>query len=340
MQTQLWQPLEGQDQGSVLCRLCAHGCRLKKGAKGLCGVRANVNGELVSVVRDVVTAVNLDPVEKKPLYHFLPGSRTFSIGSAGCNFSCKFCQNSAIAHIPADGLIPGRRTTPQDLVVLAQENRARSMAFTYNEPTVFFELVYETASLATAQGMHSLLVTNGYMSQDCLTALSRCIQAANVDLKAFSDSFYRQYCGARLQPVLDNLKAIRAMGWWLEVTTLVIPGLNDSADELKAAASFIRQELGAHTPWHISGFHGAHRMADHPSTPLAKLEEAWTIGRDEGLHFVYIGNAQSALGSNTFCPQCGDLVIERRSYNIRSLMQAGAPGACPSCHAALPGVWS
>ena len=161
-----------------------------------------------------------------------------------------------------------------------------------------------------------------------------------VDLKSFRDDFYRKYCGARLQPVLDNLKTIKKMGWWLEVTTLIIPGVNDSAAELKEAAAFIHQELGAHTPWHLSAFHGAHQMADHPSTPLSKLEEAWSIGRQEGLHFVYIGNALSAMGSNTFCPECGILVIERQGYSVTMHMQAGAPGVCPSCHTTLPGVWT
>ena len=340
MQALLWHALDGVHKGSVQCRLCAHGCRLKKGDKGLCGVRANVNGSMVTLVGDVVTAINLDPVEKKPLYHFLPGTKTFSIGSAGCNFTCKFCQNSNIAHIPPSGIVPGKRAAPEDLMVLAQAKHARSMAFTYNEPTVFFEMAYETAGLAPPRGIRCLLVTNGYMSEDCLLALSRRVCAANVDLKSFRDSFYRQYCGARLQPVLDNLKTMRKLGWWLEVTTLVIPGVNDSAAELKEAAAFIHHELGAHTPWHLSAFHGAHQMADHPSTPLSKLEEAWSIGRQEGLHFVYIGNTLSAMGSNTFCPQCGIMVIERQGYSVNMHMQAGAPGVCPSCHTTLPGVWT
>lgn len=340
MQALLWHALDGAHKGSVQCRLCAHGCRLKKGGKGLCGVRANINGNMVTLVGDVVTAINLDPMEKKPLYHFLPGTKTFSIGSAGCNFTCKFCQNSNIAHIPPSGIVPGKRAAPEDLVVLAQAKHVRSMAFTYNEPTVFFELAYETAGLATPRDIRCVLVTNGYMSEDCLLALSRRVCAANVDLKSFSDGFYRQYCGARLQPVLDNLKAMRKLGWWLEVTTLIIPGVNDSTAELKEAAAFIHHELGAHTPWHLSAFHGAHLMADHPSTPLSKLEEAWKIGRQEGLHFVYIGNALSAMGSNTFCPQCGIMVIERQGYSVNMHTQKGAPGVCPSCQTTLPGVWT
>lgn len=329
----LW---DSQPDGSVVCRLCAHRCRLQKGAKGICGVRVNVRGELSSLVSRVVTAVGMDPVEKKPLYHFLPGTKIFSIGSAGCNFSCRFCQNSNIAHVPDDGIVPGKRVAPDDLVSLALSNKARSLAFTYNEPTVFFELAYETAGLAKLKNMRSVLVTNGYMSQDCLMAFSRCISAANVDLKSFSDAFYRKYCGARLQPVLDNLKTIKKLGWWLEVTTLVIPGVNDSDAELAELAAFIRDELGPDTPWHVSGFHGAHLMANHPSTPVATLEEAWRIGREAGLDHVYIGNVRSALGNNTFCPKCGTVVVERRGFEIR---QMGAAGQCPSCGAQIPGVW-
>lgn len=333
MRALLWDTLR---DGEVRCRLCAHACRLKKGGRGLCGVRANAGGELISLVGDVLTSAQLDPVEKKPLYHFLPGSRTFSVGSAGCNFRCRFCQNHAIARVPSSGVVPGRRARAEEVVRLAQERQARSLAFTYNEPTVFFEMVYEASGLARAANLRALLVSNGFMSGDCLTALSRRIDAANVDLKAFRDDFYREYCGGRLQPVLDNLKAIKALGWWLEVTTLVIPGVNDSAGELGAIAAFIRDELGADTPWHLSAFHGAYQMAQHPSTPLATLERGWGIGREAGLNFVYMGNVRSAVGGNTFCPACGALAMERRGFEVRLL---GAAGICPSCKSHLPGVW-
>ncbi|MBQ9452275.1 MAG: AmmeMemoRadiSam system radical SAM enzyme [Desulfovibrio sp.] len=334
MQAMLWSP---NADGSVSCRLCVHRCRVRKGGKGRCGVRVNLKGGLVSLVNEVVTAVGMDPVEKKPLYHFLPGTKIFSVGSAGCNFHCRFCQNSNISQVPESGVVPGRRVTPEDLVSLAVTNRARSLAFTYNEPTVFFELVYQTARQAKEKGLPSVLVSNGFMSADCLRALHASISAANIDLKGFSDEFYRSYCGGRLQPVLDNLKAIKAMGWWLEVTTLVIPGVNDTIDELKGVATFIHDELGADTPWHISAFHGAYRMADYPATPLPKLEEAWRIGRESGLHYVYIGNVRSAVGSTTFCSQCGAAVIRREGFEARV---SGALGECPSCGTVLPGIWT
>ena len=334
MQALLW---EGRPDKSVVCRLCAQACRLKPGEKGLCGVRVNRDGGMVTLVGDVVTSVSLDPMEKKPLYHFLPGTRTFSAGSAGCNFSCRFCQNDGISQLPAEGRIPGKRAMPEDLVALAREYGTPSMAFTYNEPTVFFELVYATAGLAVDRGLRCLLVSNGFMSQDCLRALEHRICAANIDIKSFSDRFYRHYCHARLQPVLDSCKRIKEMGWWLEVTTLVIPGVNDSPDELGRLAAFIHDELGPDTPWHISGFHGAYLMADHPSTPLATLEQAWRLGRQTGLNYVYIGNAASAVGANTFCPHCGALVVERAGYAVRL---HGRNGLCPACGAHLAGVWS
>lgn len=332
MRAMLW---EREGDNKISCRLCAHACRLPEGAHGRCGVRVNVRGELISLVGDVVTAAQLDPVEKKPLYHFLPGTKTFSVGSAGCNFRCRFCQNHQIAHVRPDSTIPGKRATPDTLCRLAAR-QARSMAFTYNEPTVFFEQVYETAGLAQAHGLKVILVSNGFMSEDFLLPLSRRVNAANIDLKGFSDEFYHTYCGGRLQPVLDNLKAIRKLGWWLEVTTLIIPGINDSADELRALACFIRDELGADTPWHVTGFHGAARMATHPATPLFQLEDVWRLGREQGLNHVYIGNAASILGGTTLCPSCGAALIERRGYQTRV---RGTAGICPSCKTEIPGVW-
>lgn len=329
----LW---EAQPDNSIKCQLCAHGCHIKQGGNGICGVRVNHRGKMVTLVGDVVTAVQLDPVEKKPLYHFLPGTKTFSIGSAGCNFHCRFCQNSEIAHVHPRSRLAGRRFTPETIVRLAQENKAPSIAFTYNEPTVFFEQIYAAAGLAKANGLKTLLVSNGFMSDGFLQSLSKRIDAINVDLKGFSDSFYHKYCGGRLQPVLDNLKTIHKMGWWLEVTTLLIPGVNDSADEMAAMADFIIHELGCDTPWHLSAFHGAAEMINHPSTPLAKLEEAWRIGRDAGLNYVYIGNVQSPLGSNTLCPSCGENLIERRGYRARLHFR---DGTCPKCGALIAGVW-
>lgn len=332
MQAMLWSP-EGN---KVHCQLCAHDCKLADGASGVCGVRVNVRGKLVSLIGDIVTAINMDPVEKKPLYHFLPGTKTFSIGGAGCNFRCFFCQNYDIAHVNKDSVLPGRRLTAETLARLADQNKAQSVAFTYNEPTMFFEQTYSMAGLVKAQGMKTILVSNGYMSPAYLQSMSKRIDAANIDLKSFSDEFYRKFCRSRLQPVLDNLKRIRDMDWWLEVTTLVIPGVNDTPEEIGKAAEFIKNELGAETPWHLSAFHGAAHMANHPSTPSYRLEEAWKIGTQAGLKYVYLGNTQSNVGSSTYCPDCGTVLIERRGYKVGRRTRNGV---CPTCHAEIPGVW-
>ena len=333
MPTMLWDSPTGSD---VVCHLCAHSCRLKKGDTGRCGVRANKGGQMVSMVTDVVSSAQMDPVEKKPLYHFLPGSKTFSIGSVGCNFHCKFCQNHRISRVSGSGVMPGKRVTPEGLLQVATKNKARSLAFTYNEPTTFFELVYATAGLAKLEELPVILVTNGFMSGECLTGLHNRVHAANVDLKSFSDAFYRNYCGGRLKPVLDNLKAVKGMGWWLEVTTLVIPKVNDSENELRDCAKFIHDELGPDTPWHLSAFHGAFEMIDHPATSLSQLETAWRIGKEAGLHHVYIGNVASAMGGNTFCPGCGALVIERQGWQTKI---HGRGGVCPKCGIVVAGVW-
>lgn len=334
VQSMLW---ESAANGDVHCLLCAHDCRIKAGGTGVCGVRANYRGKLISLVSDIITGLNMDPVEKKPLYHFLPGTRTFSVGGAGCNFRCFFCQNSDIAHVNKDSVLPGRRLTPETIARLASQNRAPSVAFTYNEPTLFFEQSYAAAGLAKGHGLKTILVSNGFMSEAYLQSMRKRIDAANIDLKSFSDDFYRKFCRGRLQPVLDNLKRIREAGWWLEVTTLLIPGVNDSEEEVGQCARFICNELGREVPWHITAFHGACHMENHPSTPLFKLEEAWNIGQSEGLAHVYIGNAQSMIGSNTVCPDCGTILVERRGWQVRSNI---SDGKCPSCQREIAGVWN
>ena len=336
MPAAFWTALPRQ---AVRCRLCAHFCHLDAGQRGRCGVRVNENGTLISLVEDVVTGVAMDPVEKKPLYHVLPGSLTFSVGSAGCNFSCRFCQNHHISRTPADsGQLPGQHASPAQLVEMAVAQGAASVAFTYNEPTVFLELLRPTAALAAERGLPSLLVTNGFMSQDCLRALGPLVRAANVDLKGFSEEFYARWCGGRLHVVLDNLRRMKACGWWLEITTLIIPGINDSRDELRQLARFICQELGPETPWHLSAFHGAYRMRMHPSTPPSLLESCRELGCTEGLRFVYVGNVPDTESRHTVCPHCGAVCIRRDGRRVQCL--GTTAGQCPACGHALPGIWS
>ena len=334
MLAKLWDALP---EGKVRCDLCCHHCVIAPGNKGLCGVRVNVHGKLHTLVGDTVAAAHLDPVEKKPLYHYRPGSKTFSLGTVGCNFACAFCQNHNISRLPADaGQVGGTQTTPDILARKADDMGARSIAFTYNEPTVFFELMWETAGAAMALGLECIMVSNGYMSQDCLSALYRRIRAANIDLKSFREEFYRSRCKARLAPVLDNLKSMTQAGWWVEVTTLLIPGCNDSPEELRDIAAFIHDELGPHVPWHISRFHGAYRMQSWPATSPAALEKAWQIGREQGLHYVYVGNMGGGVGTTTFCPSCGATCVTRSGFSSKTLLKGGA---CPGCGQNIHGIW-
>ena len=330
-----WSPLS---DSKVQCVLCHHQCAIEPGKTGLCGVRVNISGKLHTLVGDKVAAMHLDPVEKKPLYHYRPGSTTFSLGTVGCNFACDFCQNYAISRAPIDtGHVGGTPVAPVPIATEAEKRGARSIAFTYNEPTVFFELMYATAGAALARGLECIMVTNGYQSLECLSSLCRRIRAVNVDIKSFREEFYRTRCKARLAPVLENVKTMVDLGWWTEITTLVIPGCNDSDDELRDIARFIRNELGAHVPWHLSRFFGAYRMPAHPETPVASLQRAWHIGRQEGLDFVYVGNVNAGLGNNTLCPSCGALCLERSGYHTENRLRGGA---CPACGTRIPGVWA
>ena len=305
-------------------------------------------GGLVTLVYGLPAAVNVDPVEKKPLYHFLPGTRTFSLGTMGCNMSCTFCQNASLSQPPRlGGRITGHSASPADLVAAALESGCKSLSYTYSEPTIFFELVEDTARLARAKGLKNILVTNGFMSPDCLEAFGPdspdskagpgLIQAANVDLKAFSEGFYQERCGARLAPVLDNLKHMRALGWWIEVTTLLIPGLNDGPDELADMAHFIAQDLGQDTPWHLSRFHPDYKLTDRPVTPHETLLAAREAGRAAGLRHVYIGNASGPGFGDTLCPACRAVVLGREGFRTEDSGMAN--GNCAACGAALPGVW-
>lgn len=317
------------------CRLCARYCLLAAGESGKCGVRQNRDGELCTRCAGEVAAVQLDPVEKKPLYHFLPGSLTFSLGSFGCNFSCDFCQNSEISQYNPRWRGGGRAATPAGLVRAAEESGAASLSYTYNEPTVFYELLRPTAALARERGLHNVMVSNAFLSSEAFAGLDGLIDAANFDLKSFSDSFYQNYCGARLKPVLQTIeRAVRA-GWWVELTTLLIAGLNDDASELEALAAHIRRELGPDVPWHVSRFRPAYRMTDRPATPPASIERALEAGVKAGLKYVYAGNMPGHGAESTFCPHCGTRLIGRSGYDA----QTGFSGACPECNSNIAGFW-
>ncbi len=335
MEAYLYEPLS---ENRVRCHLCQHRCVISEGQRGICAVRENRGGTLEALVFGKVIARHVDPIEKKPLFHFLPGSLSYSIATVGCNFKCRFCQNADIAQLPADrwGLIVGDEVTPQEIVADACRQRCASIAFTYTEPTVFFELAYETARLARGEGIRSVFVSNGYMTAEAVEMIAPYLDAANVDLKAFSDETYRHYCGARLAPVKETLREMKSRGIFLEVTTLIVPGMNDDPDELRRLASFIAADLGPETPWHISRFHPTFRLTDRPPTPLESLLEARRIGLDAGLRYVYTGNVPGEEGEGTYCYQCGELLVDRIGFFIRRNRIEN--GRCPACGATVDGV--
>jgi pyruvate formate lyase activating enzyme len=334
MEALLYARLEEDD---VRCRLCSHYCRISNGRRGLCRVRENRGGRLESLVYGRVIASHVDPIEKKPIFHLFPGSRSFSIATVGCNFKCRFCQNADIAQLPEErgGLILGDRWTPEAVVKEALRSGSKSIAYTYTEPTVFFEFALDCARLAKEKGLLNIFVTNGYLSEDALEMVAPFLDAANVDLKAFSDDFYRHMCGARLEPVKTTLKKMAAKGIWVEVTTLIIPGANDGADELSALAAFIADALGADTPWHVSRFHPTYHLRDRSVTPVETLQHTRRIGMAAGLRYVYIGNVPGSEGENTICPSCGNIVVNRYHYNVRQNLIDG--NHCAYCHETIAG---
>ncbi|MBN1614388.1 MAG: AmmeMemoRadiSam system radical SAM enzyme [Deltaproteobacteria bacterium] len=329
----LYEKMEGAD---VRCRLCAHRCRIKPGKRGTCGVRENRNGTLYSLVYGMVIAQNVDPIEKKPVFHLYPGSRSFSIATPGCNFCCSFCQNHDISQMPREtGRIVGRKTAPEEIVEQALKTGCRTIAYTYTEPTIYFEFAYDTARIAKEKGLKNVFVTNGFMTAEALETIAPCLDAANTDLKAMSDDFYRKQCGARLQPVLDSLRRMKDLGIWVEVTTLLIPTLNDSDGELRQIAEFIHG-LGPETPWHISRYHPQYKMTAPPPTPSAAIHRAARIGAESRLRYVYSGNIPGDEGEKTFCGNCGELLIDRYGFHIEAIHLKGT--ACPRCGTPLDGI--
>ncbi|HEX5589117.1 MAG TPA: AmmeMemoRadiSam system radical SAM enzyme [Candidatus Limnocylindrales bacterium] len=328
---------ESLPEGSVRCAVCAHRCLVRPGRRGICGVRENVGGELRCHAYGAVAAVGLDPIEKKPLFHVDPGSLSYSIATTGCPFHCRFCQNWEIAQAPRLGLdLPADPMTPGAIVDAALRSGARSIACTYVEPTVFLEYALDIGRIARAAGMRNLFITDGYATPEAVGLLATVLDAANVDLKSFDDAFYRRLCGARLGHVLEAIEAMRDAGIWLEITTLVIPGWNDSDAELRALASWLVANVGVTTPWHVSRFFPAHRMLDVPPTPAATLLRAAQIGRAAGLRHVYVGNAPQLGLEDTHCAGCDRLLIERQGYRTRSLLTDG--GECPRCGRPLEGI--
>ena len=331
---------EKKEGNKVLCLACSQRCILKEDEYGKCGVRINKNGKLYLTVYGKVSAYHVDPVEKKPLYHFLPGTYTFSIGTVGCNFTCKFCQNWEISQFPQTHgyRVFGYDMPPEEVVRLAKLYRCESISYTYNEPIIFAEYAYDVMKLAKEEGLLNVFVSSGYETEYALDILAEYLSAMNIDLKSFSDKFYREVCGARLKGVLKGIEQAYKKGIWIEITTLIIPGLNDSEEEIRDIARFIAS-LSKDIPWHISRFFPAYLMTDRPPTPPHKLMKAYQIGKEEGLKYVYIGNYPSPEHMATYCPSCNFKVIDRAGYLGETVINHLRNGRCPSCNASVAGVW-
>ena len=324
----LYKKLKG---GRVQCRNCAHYCLILPGKKGICGVRENQGGKLYTLNYGKIIALNIDPIEKKPLFHFLPGSYSLSTAAVGCNFKCFSCQNHDISQMPRlTGKVEGKDISPEEIVKVTLKNQLPSISYTYTEPAIFSEFAIDTMKMAKKQGIKNVWVSNGFWSKELFDLISPYLDAANIDLKGFSGEFYIKYCGGKLQPVLDNLKRLKKRKIWVEVTTLVIPGLSDSEKMFQNIARFIKNKLGAETPWHITKFSGAisWKLQDLSETPVETLENAYKIGKETGLKYVYTGNVPGIPSEDTFCPKCSALMIDRTAYRVSRYDKEGKCAKC------------
>lgn len=343
MQAKMWV----RSENTAVCRLCPHFCRLSsENPLGKCNVRYFKDGAVFSLVDTHLAAVNVDPVEKKPLYHFRPGTRALSVGSCGCNLHCAWCQNhSLITAAQSDRVfvsdyeklkpLMGQPYKAEDLIAFAKKNGIENFAYTYNEPTVFFEQALTLAELARREGIQNIFVSNGFFSKFAFDGLKNYIQAFNIDIKAFSESTYETYCKASLKPVLDTCVRIKEAGLHLEVTTLLIPGLNDGRDELCSLARFIAESLGRDTVWHISAFHPDYEMRDRPAASVQTLDKAFEIGKELGIEYIYYGNVPKE--NDTLCPDCRAVLVRRQGYFVS--VSDGFKGKCPQCGREIAGIW-
>lgn len=322
---------EGKER--IICLLCRHYCKLKEGQTGICGVNKNVKGELKTLVYGHPVAINLDPIEKKPIYHMLPGSTALSFGTVGCNFRCPFCQNWDISQ--ETKINESIEVSPQKMVDMAMENGASSIAYTYNEPTIFYPYAKDIGVTAKEKGLKNIFVSNGFESPEVIKDMAGWLDAANIDLKSWNEEYYKKVLKGGLEAVKDTLRLMVKEGIWIEVTTLLIEGENDSDQDLKEMAEFIANDLGKHVPWHLSAFHPDYKMMDHERTKLETLQRAKEIGKKAGLYYIYMGNVP--VHGDTHCPDCGELLIDRTGYSV--IVNKLQEGHCPKCHRMIEGVW-
>jgi len=322
---------------AVHCRLCPRECTVAEVERGYCGVRENRGGDYKTLVYGALCSINIDPIEKKPLFHYLPTTTALSVATAGCNMECKFCQNWRISQYRPEQ-VDSLALPPENLVRVARTRGVPTLAFTYSEPVVFYEYMHDTAALGRKQGVGSVMISNGYILADPMRELCRHLTAVKIDLKAFTEAFYRDQCAGHLKPVLDTLEVLAAVGIHTEVVVLVIPTLNDSSDEIRRMAKWLLDHMGPDVPLHFSRFHPTYRLNNLPPTPIATLDRARKIAMDAGLHFVYVGNVPFHEGEHTYCPGCGKVVIKRVGY--RTDVSNLKDGACRACGRKIPGVWS
>lgn len=329
---------ENEKSTTVQCFTCAHRCTIPEGKRGICGVMENRNGVLYSLVYGKVIALHIDPIEKKPLFHFYPGTSALSLATVGCNFRCLNCQNADISQMPRDQHhIRGEEISPEGIIDAAKKAQCPIISYTYTEPAIYFDYAYDICVLAEKVGIKNTFVTNGYFTEESVRLVAPVLHGANIDLKSFRDETYRRVCGAKLKPVLDTIQLMKTLGIWIEITTLIIPGINDSESELKEIAQFI-YSLDPGIPWHVTRFYPHYKMMDRPPTPIETMRHAREIGMEVGLKFVYTGNIPGEQGENTFCPHCKTLLIERWGFQIQKYQIK--ENTCANCGTRIEGMWT
>lgn len=320
----------------VNCSLCPHNCIIKPDSFGNCGARKNIGGTLYSRVYAKPVSMAIDPIEKKPLYHFLPGSTSLSIGTLGCNLHCLHCQNYDISQSKADEFT-GREVKPEEIIKAAIKNSCKSISYTYNEPTIFYEYVLETAKLAREKGIKNVMVTNGYINKEPLKELYPLIDAANIDLKSLDEDFYKKICEVRLKPILESIKEIKKIGTWIEITNLIIPGYNGKKEQIEKLVKWIKENVGIKTPLHFSAFYPTYKLLDAERTPPETLLKAKDIAEKHGLKYIYLGNTSLSGSGNTYCPKCNKPLIERGWFEIHK--NNIRKNSCPYCNEKIDGVF-